>query len=127
MDPVSNYKIKSTENYSVNIIEDKISLKSAERTVSQKIIQDNTMKVLYEVRKSKGKKEEKEMNIIPRYADITIEKRILVYLPKWIIMIKGGASVYKRKILAASNNIIIDEIASVQSIFQFQKYGTDIN
>jgi hypothetical protein len=29
MDPISNYRIKSTEDYSVNIIKDKISLKSA--------------------------------------------------------------------------------------------------
>jgi hypothetical protein len=94
LDPVSNYKIKSTEDYSVNIIEDKISFKTAERTVYQKIIKDNTTKVFFQVRKTKGKKEEKEINIIPRYVDITIEKKILVYLPKWIILIKAGACLH---------------------------------
>lgn len=61
------------------------------------------------------------MNIIPRYADIAIEKKILAYLPKWIIIIKAGTSTYKRKALASSNKIIIDEIAICPKHFSVPK------
>jgi hypothetical protein len=44
-----------------------------------------------------------------------------VYLPKWIIIIKAGASTYKRKALAASNKIIIDEIAVCPKHFSVPK------
>ncbi len=34
----------------------------------------------------------------------------MTYVPKWIITIKAGKHIYKRKILGASKTLILDEI-----------------
>jgi hypothetical protein len=84
--PNFNCKISSIGDYSVNIVDDKISEKSAEKTVLEKVIADNIVKINYKVKTSEGrygshaKFEEKEMKMVPRHSDVEIEKKSLIYI-----------------------------------------------
>jgi hypothetical protein len=96
-----------TGDYTINIIADKISLKVAERQALEKAVDENTSEVSYKL-KTKG---ERKIRIEPRFSEINMNRRSLIYVPKWIITIKAGGVSYTRRILAASKTFIVDEIA----------------
>jgi hypothetical protein len=106
---VLDHKLVLNDDYEVNIIDDKISLKVAERKVLEKVISENTQEDSYYIRNGKGKKK-KKIKIIPKFSEIIINRRSLIYVPRWIIIIKAGERTYRRKILAASKRLIFDEI-----------------
>jgi hypothetical protein len=91
-----NYKIKETTDYKIDLLKDKVPSDAAERMVIEEI------------------REEKKA----RYKDITIKKASLVYVPKWIVSFESATTttttsnkIYRREILAASNTVLVDEIA----------------
>jgi hypothetical protein len=53
------------------------------------------------------------MTIIPRKSDIVIKKSSLVYVPIWVISIQSKGIIYRRKSIAASKTMIVDELALV--------------
>jgi hypothetical protein len=121
IEPVVNDDIVVNGEYETNIIDDKISMKIAERKVLERVVLDNTQKASYYVQNRKGKKKEQKIKIIPRFSEIIIRRKSLTYVPKWIITIKAGKRIYKRKVLAASKTVILDEIYFCPKHFSFGK------
>ena len=121
IEPINNYRIQLKPDYAVNIVDDKVSWTFAEKSVLRKIITENTVQVSYNIRKSKGKMEKRKMEIVPRYRDITVNSESLVHIPKWTIIMKAGDFSYKRKILAASNTFVEDEISVCPKHLSFVK------
>jgi RNA polymerase subunit RPABC4/transcription elongation factor Spt4 len=111
IEPINSYRIQLRPDYAVNIVDDRVSWTLAEKSVLTKIITENTVQISYNVRKSKDKMERREMEIVPRYRDITFNSKSLVHIPKWTIIMKAGDLSYIRKVLAASNTFIEDEIS----------------
>jgi hypothetical protein len=60
------------------------------------------------------------MNIVPSH-NIEILIRSLVYVPIWAINMKIGDFIYKRKALAASSTIVMDEIALCSKYSSFTR------
>jgi hypothetical protein len=85
-------------------------MKIAERKVLERVVLDNTQKATYYIQNAKGKYKEQKEKIIPRFSEIIIRRKSLIYVPKWIITIKAGKHIYKIKVLAASKTLILDEI-----------------
>ena len=108
---VLNNKIVLNGEYQVDIIDDEISIKIAEREVLKKVVSKNTQKASYYTSNRKGKRKELKIKITPRFSEVIINRKSLIYVPKWIITIKAGEHTYNRKALAASNTLIVDEIA----------------
>ena len=50
------------------------------------------------------------MRIIPKYSEIRIGKAYLVHVPKWVVTYKTKEITYTRKILAASNTKLMNEL-----------------
>ena len=98
-------------DYEVGIIDDEISIKMAEREVLKKVVSENTQKASYYTSNRKGKWKKEKIKITPRFSEVIINRKSLIYVPKWIITIKAGKHTYNRKALAASNTLILDEIA----------------
>lgn len=124
IEPTYRYAINLTGDYNVNIVDDKVSLKAAEKIIVKKIKIDNTTNVSYTIKKTNDKKEKGAMKIIPTYSDIRIKSGSLVYVPVWVIDFKAGNTSYRRKALAASNTILIDEISLCPKHFSFGKLWT---
>ncbi len=97
--------------YSVNISKPKVSEKAAQHMVIDEIIEEYTQEISYEVRNSKGKKEERRMTVIPRRGDIRFRLSSLIYVPKWIANLKAKDITYNRQILASSGTVIMNELS----------------
>ena len=111
VEPIRDHRLLLTSDYGINIIDNKASLIVAEKAVMQDVIIRNTKQVSYKIRKRNGKTEERKLQIVPRRHEIGIERKSLVYVPKWNITFRSGDFEYKRMALAASCIIIADEIA----------------
>ena len=57
-----------------------------------------------------GRVEDREMRIIPKQSEIKITRTALVHHPKWVVNFKAKEVIYTRKILAASNTKLMDEL-----------------
>jgi predicted nucleic acid binding AN1-type Zn finger protein len=55
------------------------------------------------------------------YYRVVVNRKSLIYVPKWIIAIKAGEHTYHRKALAASSTLIVDEIAFCPNHFSLGK------
>jgi hypothetical protein len=89
IEPVVNDEIVLNCDCEINIIDDKISMKIAERKVLEKVVLENTQKASYYVQNARGKEKEQKLKIIPRFSEIIIRRKSLTYVPKWIITIKA--------------------------------------
>jgi hypothetical protein len=112
IEPVINEEIVLNGDYETNIIDDKISMKTAERKVLEKVVLDNTHKASYYVHKGKGKEKEQKIRITPRFSEIVMKRRSLTYIPKWIITIKAGERTYNRIVLATYRCILFSRCKS---------------
>jgi hypothetical protein len=110
--PVYNYVFNLTEEYSINIIDEKTTLKISEKAVLKRIKEDNSSEISYRVKGTNDKTKEEKMYISPTYSEIKILRKYLLYVPVWRINFKAGRMTYDRKVLAASNKIIIDDISA---------------
>jgi hypothetical protein len=54
------YKIESSNDYNIIIHESKVPEKAARKMVIEDIIEDNTTKISYEMKDSKGRKEKRD-------------------------------------------------------------------
>lgn len=125
IEPIYKHLVTMNPDFNVNIIEDKVSLRISEKLVLQQIKADNTTDVSYTIKsKSKGKIEPRKMKVVPTYNNISIKRRCLIYIPKWVIIFKAGSIPYKRKVLAASNRVVVDEIAFCPKHFSLAKIWT---
>jgi hypothetical protein len=109
-EPIRDYAIENTGDYTVGKIRVNVSSKEAEKTVLEKIVADNVTKVYYKIKKAGHKVEEREMTITPRRPDIST-KTFLTHVPKWRITLRAAGITYKRMALAASKVVLVDEIA----------------
>jgi hypothetical protein len=75
-----NNKIILNGDYEVGIIDDKLSLKMVEREVLQKVISQNTQKASYYT----SNRKERKIEITPRPSEVKINRKRLIYVPKWI-------------------------------------------
>ena len=112
MEPIKDHRLLLTSDYGINIMDNKVSLTDAEKTVMRDVIIRNSKEVSYKIRKRKGKTEERKLRIVPKHYEIVIKRKSLVYVPKWKISFRSGDFEYKRMALAASCIFITDEIAS---------------
>lgn len=80
----------SLDPYQVVLVEPQVPINAAQRMMLEEIIEDTKAK----------------------YDDVRLRNSSLIYVPKWIInfQTKNGKKSYRRKALAASNTVIIDEI-----------------
>lgn len=78
-------------------------------------------KVSYYIKNHKDRKKEQNIKITPRFSEIIINRRSLIYVTSWIIAIKVGEKTYNRRALAASNTVIVDEIYFCPRHFSFGK------
>ena len=111
VEPIRDHRLLLTNDYGINIIDNKVSLTVVEKTVMQDVIIRNSKEVSYRIRKRKGKTEERKLQIVPKHHEIGIKRKSLVYVPKWKINFRSGDFEYKRKALAASCILVADEIA----------------
>jgi hypothetical protein len=79
--------------------------------VMEGILEDNTTKISYEMKNSKGGKEKREMTIIPKSNEVRIWKSSLIYVPQWDITFEAKSMTYTRCILPASGTIVVNEIS----------------
>ena len=74
------------------------------------IVEDNTKNITYKMKFANGRTEDREMRVTPKQSEIRITKTALVHLPKWVINFKAKEVIYTRKIMAASNTKLMDEL-----------------
>lgn len=114
-------KIVLNGDYEVGIINDELKSKMAEKEVLEKVVSENTQKASYYTSNGKGKRKEQKIEIRPKPGEVKINRKPLIFVPKWIITIKAGEHTYNRKALAASNTLIVDEIAFCTNHFTLGK------
>ncbi|MFY9871108.1 MAG: APC family permease [Candidatus Nitrosopolaris sp.] len=100
---------------------DELKSKMAEKEVLEKVVSENTQKASYYTSNGKGKRKEQKIEIRPKPGEVKINRKPLIFVPKWIITIKAGEHTYNRKALAASNTLIVDEIAFCTNHFTLGK------
>jgi hypothetical protein len=110
IEPELNRKMILNIEYDVNIIDDKIPLKGAERKALENAVSENTQKVSYYIKNHKDRRKEQKITITPRFSEIILNRRSRIYVPSWIITIKASEKTCNRKALAASNTSTVDEI-----------------
>ncbi|MDR4491609.1 MAG: restriction endonuclease [Candidatus Nitrosocosmicus sp.] len=111
IDPKIHYKLKDTPDYSIQVLEPTLSMKTANYIVFDKIIEDNIKEISYKIKNSRGESEEKTMTIIPKKSDIIIKKSLLIYVPIWVLAMQSKEITYAKRALAASKTILVDEMA----------------
>ena len=89
--PISKYKIDHIGKYAVIKHGSKVPIDAARRMVKEEIIEEKNLS--YD-----------SVQIVDRASSC-------IYVPKWVINIESQNSVYTREILAASNTVLMDEIA----------------
>lgn len=109
--PKTYYRIKENPDYSIEVLEPTLSSKTASYITFEKIIESNIKEISYEFKTTKGVKEQKSITIVPKKSDITIKKSSLVYVPIWFIDILSKSITYKRRALAATKTVIMDELS----------------
>lgn len=109
--PKIQYKLQESPDYSINALEPSLSMKAATYIVIENIIDANTKDVSYDVKTSRGEVEKKTMTIVPKKSDIAIKKSTLVYVPIWAIGIQAKGMTYRRRAMAASRTMVVDELA----------------
>ena len=117
VEAVLNNKIILNGDYEVGIIDDKLSLKKAMGKVLEKVVSANTQKASYYTSNGKIRK----IPIRPRPSEVKINRKRLIYVPKWIITIKAGEHSYNREALTASYTFTVDEIAFCLNHFTLGK------
>jgi hypothetical protein len=70
-----------------------------------------------------GRIEDREMTVIPKRGEIMIRKASLIHIPKWVVIFKAKEFIYARKILAASNTKLMDELEYCPNIFRVGSFG----
>lgn len=96
--------------YILEVLKPKVPPKAAKTMILGEIIENNTKDVTFKMKFVDGRTEDREMRIIPKQSEIRIVKIALVHLPKWTVHFKAKEVVYTRKILAASNTKLMDEL-----------------
>jgi hypothetical protein len=86
--PVMNYRMKQTGEFTLEIKQARIHQSAAERIVMEQIVEDTKSK----------------------HREIIINGSLLIFVPKWSMIIQPKDSYYTREALAASKTIWRDEI-----------------
>ncbi|MDP9288129.1 MAG: hypothetical protein M3P08_08020 [Thermoproteota archaeon] len=110
IEPEFRYKTPRTLNYNLEVLEAKVPIKAAKSMIVAEIIEDNTQDISYKMKFADGRREDREMTIIPKPVEIRISKASLIHIPKWVVIFKAKEFIYVRRILAASNTKLMDEL-----------------
>lgn len=108
--PEFHYEIPRFPNYLLEVLEPILPAKAAKSMILAEIVEDNTKNITYKMKFVNGRTEDREMRVTPKQSEIRITKTALVHLPKWVIIFKAKEVIYTRKIMAASNTILMDEL-----------------
>src|SRR2546422_6471151 len=108
--PEFPYKAQRTSNYDLEVLEAKVPIKAAKSMIVAEIIEDHTQNISYKMKFADGRKEDREMTIIPKRGEIRFSKASLVHVPKWVVIFKAKEFIYARKISAASNMKLMDQL-----------------
>jgi hypothetical protein len=108
--PEFHYEARRTSKYILEVLEPKLPAKAAKSMILEEIIENNTKNISYKKKFADGRTEDREMRIIPKQSEIRIASIALVYLPKWTVKFKAKEVIYTRKILAASNTKLMNEL-----------------
>jgi hypothetical protein len=109
--PKIQYKLQENPDYTINKLEPSLSMKTATYIILEEIINTNIKEVSYDIKTSRGEVEKKTMTIVPKKSDIAIKKSSLIYVPIWAIGIQSKDITYRRRAMAASKTMIVDELA----------------
>jgi hypothetical protein len=109
--PKIHYKIKENPDYQIKVLEPTLTMKTATYIILEKIIESNIKEESYTIKNSKGEKEEKTITIIPKKSDVLIKKSLLVYVPIWDIEIQSKSMIYRKRVMASSKTVLMDEMA----------------
>jgi hypothetical protein len=108
--PEFRYKAPRTLNHNLEVLEAKVPIKAAKSMIVAEIIEDKTQDISYKMKFADGRIEDREMTIIPKPGEIRMSKASLIHIPKWVVIFKAKEFIYARKILAASNTKLMDEL-----------------
>ncbi|MGI0044456.1 MAG: hypothetical protein ACRD47_12165, partial [Nitrososphaeraceae archaeon] len=108
--PEFHYEAQRISSYVLEVFESKLPAKAAKIMILGEIIEDNTKDIAYKMKFANGRVEDREMRIIPKQNEIRITRTALVHHPKWVVNFKAKEVIYTRKILAASNTKLLDEL-----------------
>jgi hypothetical protein len=86
--PVMNYKMKQTGEYTLEIKQARVHQNAAERIVIEQVVEDTQSK----------------------HHEVIISGSLLIFVPKWSTTIQFKDGHYTRQALAASKTILLDEI-----------------
>lgn len=109
--PKIQYKIKENPDYQIKVLEPTLTMKTATYITLDKIIEANIQEKSYTVKNSRGEKEEKTITLIPKKSDILIKKSMLVYVPIWIIETQSKSITYRKRVMASSKTVLMDEMS----------------
>lgn len=109
--PLINYTIKENPDYQIKVLEPTLTIKTASYIVLEKIIESNIQEKSYTFKNSRGEKEEKTITIVPRKSDIFLKKSLLVYVPIWTIEIQSKSITYRKRAMASSKTVLVDEMS----------------
>jgi hypothetical protein len=121
--PEFRYKTLRTLNYNLEVFEAKVPIKAAKSMIVAEIIEDNTQDISYKMKFADGRIEDREMTIIPKPVEIRISKASLIHIPKWVVIFKAKEFIYVRRILAASNTKLMDELEYCPKHFSVESLG----
>jgi hypothetical protein len=110
-EPIINYELQKSEDYSIEIESPQLSTTIVKNTILERIIEKNIKEIFYNVNKSNNKVETKSIIISPKKKDIVFRKLSLIYVPIWDIGIQSNTIKYRRRAFATSKTITLDEIA----------------
>lgn len=110
IEPIKNYKVRSTDEYEVKKIDQNPEIERQFKKIAiLEIIQKNTKNISYTV-ETEDDYELKEFKFVPKPKEITIISTRLVFVPKWEIIFVSGEYEYLKEIAASSGSTIIDTI-----------------
>jgi hypothetical protein len=116
--PEKNLEVTQSTDYGLSKIAPEIKERAVNKVVIDRVIDKNIKDEPYEVRVNKDKTEKHKLKIVPKASEIAIKKLELIHVPLWNIEFECGDQTYERKILAASQTVITDDIGVCPEHFQ---------
>jgi hypothetical protein len=108
--PATDYKLEFNDTFLVDLLSPRGPLGTIKKLAVRRIIDSHTSEIKYQVRSRDGYTS-RSFKVVPAPKEILITASEMIYVPLWHITYEISGKEYRKRVLAASGTVVLDELS----------------
>jgi len=108
--PATDYKLEFNDTFVVDVQSPRGPLGTIKKLAVRRIIDRHTSEIEYQVR-SRDSYTSRSFKVVPAPKEVLITGSEMIFVPKWRITYEIGGKDYRKRVLAASGTVVLDELS----------------